>query len=558
MGKKKQTYKIAEHEQQHKRVDIFRNILMPQNLNENVNNLDRDYSFNYVVSQHHQQQYPTLANIINSRYDQMSRGNNSTSNPNNNGYVNESFFASNPNLNRFPDIYTIETTPRYSNDIRNSPPIGTEPTQFTTTSTLTKKSSVSKRSQEISKKSKKGKCELPINRKVAIIIGFVVLLIVALICLAVALVLLLKKDHEETDKSIICSPSCQLNRYCVKPQLESQNASCLCKPGFSEDFLTKKCIQNVCYSGYYPHTYINTNEQANMISLPYDTQFLKPYCCPNENYLTPKCCGISMGNRFTGNKRIIGGDVLKEGTFPWIVYLTQIYRPSPNSPIEMYKNCSGALISDRYVLTAAHCTDLEPRIQFNFEFPNKESVFRVYFGFVDKSQIFKPTINTNYERRVRILKVHQSYNSQTLENDLAVLQLDRPIERNANVDYICLFNYSPDDNLVKDLKLYTAGWGSITPGFYNLQYPDLLNYVDARINPMSNCKYIFNNDPQMDYLFNPVTHVCAGYPNGKDTCYGDSGSPLMVELNGQWFIYGEFVDPTRLNFFFLIYTESLN
>lgn len=45
---------------------------------------------------------------------------------------------------------------------------------------------------------------------------------------------------------------------------------------------------------------------------------------------------------------------------------------------------------------------------------------------------------------------------------------------------------------------------------------------------------------QYSYLFNDVTHVCAGYDArvAKDTCYGDSGAPLMVQLSGQWFVYG--------------------
>ena len=93
------------------------------------------------------------------------------------------------------------------------------------------------------------------------------------------------------------------------------------------------------------------------------------------------------------------------------------------------------------------------------------------------------------------------------------------------------------DNLIN--KLYTAGWGSTNPSHLSLSYPNEINYVDAVVFPMSFCKYIYP-DPAYDFLFNQTTHVCAGYQAavGKDTCYSDSGSPLMVKQKGQWFAYG--------------------
>jgi secreted trypsin-like serine protease len=89
--------------------------------------------------------------------------------------------------------------------------------------------------------------------------------------------------------------------------------------------------------------------------------------------------------------------------------------------------------------------------------------------------------------------------------------------------------------------MFTAGWGSTNPSWQQLTFSNRLRYVDAYVYPMINCTYIFPGD-QYSYLFDSVTHVCAGYHANiaKDTCYGDSGAPLMVQLNGQWFIYGLF------------------
>ena len=102
---------------------------------------------------------------------------------------------------------------------------------------------------------------------------------------------------------------------------------------------------------------------------------------------------------------------------------------------------------------------------------------------------------------------------------MALIQLEKPVARNNNVDYLCLFNYSLDDSLVDNFKLYSAGWGSINPNYEYLEYPSTLQYVDAVIFPIKSCFYIIS-DPFYSYLFDPKTHVCAGYDASfrKDTC----------------------------------------
>ena len=165
------------------------------------------------------------------------------------------------------------------------------------------------------------------------------------------------------------------------------------------------------------------------------------------------------------------------------------------------------------------CIDLDPNIKFNNEFENTASIIRVYFGFVDKLQVFQTTINTSYERRAYNVFKHPNYDRSSLQNDLAVIQLERPVQRSATVDYLCLFNYSLDDSLVNAYKLYSAGWGSTNPSYAYLEYPSALHYVDAVIFPMKSCHYIIS-DPFYAYLFDPKTHVCAGYDASfrKDTC----------------------------------------
>lgn len=52
-------------------------------------------------------------------------------------------------------------------------------------------------------------------------------------------------------------------------------------------------------------------------------------------------CGLSND----AVKRIVGGKETKPHQFPWAVAITR----------KGYMHCGGALINDRYVLTAGHC-----------------------------------------------------------------------------------------------------------------------------------------------------------------------------------------------------------
>lgn len=172
----------------------------------------------------------------------------------------------------------------------------------------------------------------------------------------------------------------------------------------------------MCHDSYYPYTFINNYANASQLGLPFNTKFLRPYCCPQKTYLTSSCCGISTATSRTlaataNTKRIIGGNMLNEAMFPWLVFVTQIYRSAPDHPLAFVSNCSGSLISDRVVLTAAHCLELDDSvIKFNREFPNIQSIVRVYVGLRDLTSALNDSKIATNQIKVRKVLIHPQYN----------------------------------------------------------------------------------------------------------------------------------------------------
>ncbi|XP_053674102.1 trypsin-like [Anopheles nili] len=208
---------------------------------------------------------------------------------------------------------------------------------------------------------------------------------------------------------------------------------------------------------------------------------------PSQN-CTPCKCGLEEPI----NERIVGGTPVEGNGFSWMAAL-------------YYDNkfgCGGSLISDRYVITAAHCTTKPDR-----------ALFRVQFGVHDRS---KPT-GSSIERSVKRILTNW-YNAFNNNNDIALLELTYPVAISDNVMPICLPRAS---ETYEGSRGVVTGWGRTKTGG---GLSGTLQQTEVPILTNRECR-------RAGYWAFQITGkmICAGLlEGGKDSCQGDSGGPLQV------------------------------
>lgn len=117
--------------------------------------------------------------------------------------------------------------------------------------------------------------------------------------------------------------------------------------------------------------------------------------------------------------RVINGHDAPQGAWPWQVGLYD-----GDDSLGFF--CGGSLIRDDWVLTAAHCINLETTPLKNFS---------VRLG--DSHRYFND--HTEQIRRAVKVIVHPSFNYPVpLNNDVALIKLDRPVKLDYYVNTICL------------------------------------------------------------------------------------------------------------------------
>uniref|UniRef100_A0A8C5PF80 Uncharacterized protein n=1 Tax=Leptobrachium leishanense TaxID=445787 RepID=A0A8C5PF80_9ANUR len=209
-------------------------------------------------------------------------------------------------------------------------------------------------------------------------------------------------------------------------------------------------------------------------------------------------------NSTDDESRIVGGVRCELGHCPWQV-LIRSHRG--------YEICSGSLISNRWVLSAAHC----------FEAVNPH---HVTVGDYDKFR------RDQDEQKIAVLKFfsHPHYFAEHYDHDIALLYLRSPVIFNEYARPICLPTPSLGRLLTQEGEIgQVSGWGATR---YMGPSSRFLLRVRLPIVKQEDCiastaKMFTGN------MF------CAGYRTEvKDSCQGDSGGPFAVAYRQTWYLVG--------------------
>ncbi|CAH2045493.1 unnamed protein product, partial [Iphiclides podalirius] len=233
-------------------------------------------------------------------------------------------------------------------------------------------------------------------------------------------------------------------------------------------------------------------------------------------------CGISPSNQ----DRIVGGFIASLEEFPWLVRIKSKRTTNNREGRELY-NCAGSLISDRYVLTAAHCLANRDVISVRLGEWDTETLQDCQGGICSD-----PPVDINVTKVI----IHSSYNETLLLNDIGLLQLEEAANFTDFIRPICLpiTQYSKNQDYVAGTTFWTAGWG-----LTEFETPSIIKRkVNLNTVPLEDCR---NAVPQVKKM-NTKNIICAGGTIGKDSCNGDSGGPLVKEIveDGyiNWYLYG--------------------
>ncbi|CAK6957213.1 coagulation factor IXb [Scomber scombrus] len=213
------------------------------------------------------------------------------------------------------------------------------------------------------------------------------------------------------------------------------------------------------------------------------------------------------------DQRIVGGDEALPGEIPWqVALMTHSEALQRAQPF-----CGGSLLSELWVITAAHCL---------VQAANQN--FFVRAGEHDVVQ------HEGHERDYAVAEKHihhiYNYKKSPYNHDIALLKLATPVELSSRRRPICLGPKDFIENLMSDSKKsLVSGWGRVKflgPEANKLQKLEV-PYVDR-----TTCKQS-SREQVTRFMF------CAGFQSQqKDSCQGDSGGPHATNYHGTWFLTG--------------------
>ncbi|CAK1547620.1 unnamed protein product [Leptosia nina] len=228
--------------------------------------------------------------------------------------------------------------------------------------------------------------------------------------------------------------------------------------------------------------------------------------------ISTSTCGIDTSS---GNK-IFGGEATNIDQYPWLVVLEY------SGGLLL---CGGSLITTKFIMTAAHCINGINRppvfarlAEYNItSFPT--DVVETDGGGEDSITVTIIPVEKTL--------VHHEHNLRLRTHDIGLVKLSRNAVLSDFIKIICLPTTDLLPQFNKKTNFTLAGWGSDETGGAS----DVKKHVMLPFVKEDHCKRIYADLPLLNV-------VCAGGEAGKDSCDGDSGGPLMYEVEQKYIAVG--------------------
>ncbi|KAL9692306.1 hypothetical protein quinque_015970 [Culex quinquefasciatus] len=234
----------------------------------------------------------------------------------------------------------------------------------------------------------------------------------------------------------------------------------------------------------------------------------------------PSDCGLDSPNR------IFGGTETALGEFSWTALLVA-------EDTDGYKStyCGATLINSRYVVTAAHCIKL---VLTNWTLTAvRLGEHNITNGEEQDCDEYNTCADVPVEVGIEKVILHEEYDAHKKReyNDIALIRLNRDVGFSTYINPICL----PLEDSVRQMnhtgmKVTAAGWGYTESNYSS----EVKLKVSLDVMNHNRCVKVYKSaDIRLQ-----DTQLCAGGKKGEDTCGGDSGGPLMREIEGNYHLIG--------------------